>query len=150
MVLSFLPDDRTQSIIATIRPSGTEPKTKIYFEIGRKPLVEGATIEAEKKEVEDILQRLEKDLIKYLYKILGIDFPDRGFLLFWQMPVTEKMKYFEIEAQIVALKDLPNEEERKVELAKLLEFLGADPIDKVDRAFKAEYHQSIKEYLSLS
>lgn len=150
LVLSLIPDSATHSIIATIRPSGTEPKTKIYFEIGRKPLGENSDIEKERLEVENILLELEKDIIKYLYKILDIDFPDRGFLLFWQLPVTEKMKYFEIEAQIVALKDVQDRVERERELSKLLEFLGADPIDKVDRAFKAEYHQNIKEFLNLS
>ena len=93
--------------------------------------------------------KLEKAVIKYCYKIIGIDFPDRGFLLFWQLSATEKMHYFEIEPQIEAL---VNETERNVrdqKLNELLEFLGSNPIEKVDKAFIAKNGKGIREFLNL-
>jgi phosphoglucomutase len=43
---------------------------------------------------------IEKEFITALYKVIGIDFPERGFLLFWQLPAQDKIKYFEIEDNI--------------------------------------------------
>jgi len=148
IIFYIQPDKETRSIMVTIRPSGTEPKTKLYFEIGRFPIKNGDIV-AEKIKVEKLKNDLEKEFIKYCYKILGIDFPDRGFLLFWQLPATDKMHYFEIEPQIAALKQVQNKNERQEQLAKMLAFLGSDPIEKVDKAFKAEYKQGIRVYLNL-
>jgi phosphoglucomutase/phosphomannomutase len=85
----------------------------------------------------------------YCYKILGVDFPERGFLLFWQLPLNDKLRYFEIEEEIVHLKNIQDQETRKKELYNLLEFLGADPIEKVNDAFKEKYKESLNEYLDL-
>lgn len=149
IVMKLKTDDaKTVEIIATVRPSGTEPKTKIYLEIGRKPIKDG-DFEKEKKEVEKMKERVEKDVVKYCYKLLGIDFPDRGFLLFWQLPVQDKMKYFEIEPEIEKLKKVKNKKERQEKLEKLLGFLGSSPIDKCDEAFKAKNKMGVKKYLGL-
>ncbi|MFA5024937.1 MAG: phospho-sugar mutase [Candidatus Shapirobacteria bacterium] len=141
-------DDMTNSIIVTVRPSGTEPKTKMYIEIGRKSLGNG-DINMEKQKTDAIREDLEKSVIKYCYKLIGIDFPDRAFLLFWQLAAQEKMKYFDIEPQIEALKNTSDPEVRKTELNKLLKYFGSDPITKIDRAFKAKNQVGILEYLSL-
>jgi phosphoglucomutase/phosphomannomutase len=85
--------------------------------------------------------------IRYCYNLIGVEFPDRGFLLFWQLPLNDKLKYFEIEDRIVDLKDIPDEKTRKDELDQLIGFLGASPIEKVDEAFKAKYQAGIREYL---
>ena len=85
----------------------------------------------------------------YCYEILGVDFPARGFLLFWQLPLNDKLKYFEIEEEIVQLKSIQDQETRKRELYNLLEFLGADPIEKVNDAFKEKYQESINQYLDI-
>jgi phosphoglucomutase/phosphomannomutase len=87
---------------------------------------------------------MEKTFIKYCYKIIGIDFPDRGFLIFVQTPINDKLKYFEIEPQILSLKEIQLASERKEKLNQLLAFLGSDPILKVDNAFKAEYKKGIR------
>jgi phosphoglucomutase/phosphomannomutase len=87
--------------------------------------------------------------MRYCYNILGVDFPERGFLLFWQLPLNDKLRYFEIEEEITQLKSIQNQETRKRELYNLLEFLGADPIEKVNDAFKEKYNQGIEEYLEL-
>lgn len=130
-----------------IRPSGTEPKTKIYFEIGMNPK---NNLEDSKLETINIGENIEKAVIKKLYRLIGIDFPDRAFLLFRMLPTNAKLKYFEIEKDIVALKIVKDQTERKGKLNDLLKFLGADPIEKVDKAFKVKYKVGIKKYLELN
>lgn len=141
-------DNQTQSIFVTIRPSGTEPKTKMYLEIGRKSLKTG-DINFEKEITDSLREEIEKIVMKYCYKLIGIDFPDRAFLLFWQLAAQDKMKYFQIEPQIEALKDISNKEERLIKLNDLLKIFGSDPIVKIDRAFKAKNQVGVLEYLCL-
>ncbi|MBI2021594.1 phospho-sugar mutase [Candidatus Daviesbacteria bacterium] len=148
LVFYLEPVTGTISIKVTIRPSGTEPKTKMYFEIGSEPF-ELEKLEEVKNNIEEIRQELEKDILQACYRILGIDFPDRGFLLFWQLPLQDKLRYFEVEEKILELKDIEDKGERKQKLDDLLKFLGSDPIAKVDKAFQAEYKSSLKEYLEL-
>ena len=88
--------------------------------------------------------------MQYCYRLLGVDFPDRGFLLFWQLPLNDKLKYFEIENEIVNLKNTVDRGARKNELEKLLLFLGANPVEKVDKAFREKYTAGILEYLELN
>jgi phosphoglucomutase/phosphomannomutase len=139
----------TESIRVTVRPSGTEPKVKMYFEvIGRACNVDRLT--AAKAEVKAICQRLEKAVMQYCYRILGVDFPERGFLLFWQLPLTDKLHYFTIEDDLAALRMLENAVDRQTRLSALLAFLGANPIEKIDDAFKARYKKGIRAYLALN
>jgi phosphoglucomutase/phosphomannomutase len=132
----------------TVRPSGTEPKIKMYFEVFGKPF-KLENIDSEKKKVINIREDLEKTFMQYCYKLLDVDFPDRGFLLFWQLPLDDKLKYFEIEGDITRLKSISDNDERKKELIKLLGFLGANPIEKVNKAFQEKYKKDIVEYLEL-
>ena len=71
-------------------------------------------------------------------------------MLFWQLPLNDKMKYFEIEDKIIELKDTASVASKKKELNDLMGFLGADPIKKVDDAFKAKYRMGILDYLELN
>jgi phosphoglucomutase/phosphomannomutase len=145
MVFQIKPSKGTSAIKVTVRPSGTEPKVKFYFEIvGVSCTLD--KLAAEKLRLDDIRKNLEKDVLMYAYNSLSIHFPERGFLLFWQLPLNDKLKYFEIEEQLASLKESKN---KKEELDKLLKFLGANPIKKVDDAFKAKYGKSIEEYLGL-
>ena len=150
-VLIYHMDNRpdTTSMRVTVRPSGTEPKIKMYFEVFGKPFKLN-NIDAEKEKIINIRQDLEKTFMQYCYRLLDVDFPDRGFLLFWQLPLDAKLKYFEIEDDITHLKSISDNDERKTELFKLLEFLGANPIEKVDKAFRDKYQVGILEYLELS
>jgi len=132
-----------------VRPSGTEPKIKMYFEVFGKPF-KLENIDSEKESVINIRENLEKSVMRYCYQLLDVDFPDRGFLLFWQLPLNDKLKYFEIEEEITRLKSVSDKKERNEKLFKLLEFLGANPIQKIDRAFEAKYQEGILEYLGLS
>ncbi len=143
--------DNRPDIIAmrlTVRPSGTEPKIKMYFEVFGKPF-KLENIDSEKKKAINIRENLEKTFMQYCYKLLDVDFPDRGFLLFWQLPLDDKLKYFEIEDDITSLKSISDNDERKKELFKLLEFLGANPIEKVNKAFVDKHKRGILEYLEL-
>jgi phosphoglucomutase/phosphomannomutase len=141
-----LPD--TTSMRVTVRPSGTEPKIKMYFEIVGKPC-SIQKLQEEKMKIADIRLKLEKAFMQYCYKLLDVDFPDRGFLLFWQLPLDAKLKYFEIEDEILDLKNISGKKARKEKLEKFLLFLGANPVQKIDKAFQAKYHAGILEYLNL-
>jgi phosphoglucomutase len=139
----------TAGIKITVRPSGTEPKIKMYFEVTGKPFAP-ENLAAEKTKITAIRQRLEKKFMQYCYQLLEVDFPDRGFLLFWQLPLDDKLKYFEIEDEIVKLKNTADAAARENELEKLLQFLGANPVEKVENAFREKYNAGILEYLKLN
>ncbi len=148
LVFNFQPVVGTTTIKITVRPSGTEPKIKMYYEIGSQPFPIEQYNDIKTK-TEKLLQELEKAFMKACYQMIGVDFPDRGFLLFWQLPLESKMKYFEIEPQIEKLKSIDDPQMRKSQLDQLLAFLGSDPIQKVDEAFQAKNNQTMMEYLSL-
>jgi phosphoglucomutase/phosphomannomutase len=144
--LADLPE--TRSIRITVRPSGTEPKFKIYIEVLGRPF-DLSAMDAAKQQIVQIQEQLERDFMAYCYRILGVDFPERGFLLFWQLPLDDKMKYFEVEEKIAGLKTVSDAAGRKRQLENLLNFLGANPVQKVDRAFAARYGSGITAYLDL-
>ncbi len=148
LVFRLRPTKGTKSIMITLRPSGTEPKSKIYIEIGSDPFGIERFSDI-KNEVEKLTKDIEKTVITFLYKIIGIDFPERGFLLFWQLPVNAKMHYFEIEEKIANLQSEPDSVNKKRQLDELLAFLGSGAIDKVNKAFAAKYGKTIEQYLSI-
>ena len=148
LIFHFGNVSETQSIRAIVRPSGTEPKVKMYFEVFGKPF-DISNIEKEKEKITAIRENLERAFMQYCYQILGTEFPERGFLLFWQLPLDDKLKYFEIEDRIVSLKEITSKETRENELFKLLGFLGVDPIEKVNKAFNHKYKTGILEYLDI-
>ena len=139
----------TTGLRVTVRPSGTEPKIKMYFELVGKPC-RLSDLDAAKQALVDVRLRLEKTFMRYCYGLIGVDFPERGFLLFWQLPLKDKLKYFEIEGEIASLKDLPEPDARSAKLNSLLTFLGANPVQKVDNAFKARFGEGIRDYLNLT
>ena len=139
----------TAGIRVTVRPSGTEPKIKMYFEIIGKPC-DLEKLEEEKQHITAIRHRMEKAFMQYCYRLLDVDFPERGFLLFWQLPLVDKLKYFEIEEDIGSLKNISDAGDRKRELDKLLNFLGANPIQKINKAFEEKYKTGVLEYLDLN
>lgn len=148
LVFHFKPSEGVESMRITLRPSGTEPKIKMYFEIGSTAFDEGK-LDLIKQKTELVMKEVEKQFMMHCYKIVGVDFPERGFLLFWQLPLSVKLKYFEIEPEIEVLKSIENVDERRLKLGSVLEFLGSDPIQKVDEAFKAKYNAGIAEYLGI-
>ena len=138
----------TSSLKVTVRPSGTEPKIKMYFEVFGRPC-DLEQVLNEKEVITRIRKELEKAFMLYCYKLLGVDFPERGFLLFWQLPLMDKLKYFDSEKKILNLKAIVDQSKRQEDLYELLNFLGADPVEKVDEAFRAKYEVGILEYLDL-
>ncbi len=148
IVFHFKPVEGTTSLRVTVRPSGTEPKIKAYYEIGSKPF-DSKEYESIKKEIEALLKDVEKTFMIEAYKCIGVDFPERGFLLFWQLPLRDKLHYFEIEKDIVALASIKDKEERAKKLGELLQFLGSDPTIKVNDAFSKEYGKTIEEYINI-
>lgn len=138
----------TTGMRLTVRPSGTEPKIKMYFELVGKPcrLEELAAI---KRKLAETCHALEKSLMSYCYRLIGVDFPERGFLLFWQLPLKDKLKYFEVEVEIAKLKEIPDRAERTRAMEELLGFLGANPVQKVDRAFAARFGSGLAQFLDL-
>lgn len=149
LVLKLADLPETRSIRITVRPSGTEPKFKIYIEVLGSPF-DLSVIETAKAQIVAVQERLELAFMAYCYDILGVDFPERGFLLFWQLPLDDKMKYFEIETQIAGMKTIADVGKRKQKLDNLLNFLGANPVQKVDQAFAARYGSGIMDYLDLN
>ena len=148
LVFHFKLPEGLTSLKITVRPSGTEPKIKMYFEVGNDP-VESSMLQKTKDKTENLLQEIEREFMTYCYKIIGVDFPERGFLLFWQLPLNAKLRYFVIEPEIEKLKDEPDKKTREKKLTELLEFLGSDPIEKIDKAFKAKNGKLVKDYLNL-
>ncbi len=149
LVFYFVPQPNTQSIRITIRPSGTEPKIKIYFEIGSLPF-KSTQLPTIQQNIESLLQNLEIEFMSYCYQILEVDFPKRGFLLFWQLPLRDKLHYFHIEPHIAKLKSISTRSIRDKKLHQLIHFLDSNPTLKVNRAFKQKYGQTIEDYLDLS
>ena len=139
----------TSGLRVTVRPSGTEPKIKMYIEVSGKPC-NLEKLPEEKLKIIAIRQKMEKAFMQYCYRLLDVDFPDRGFLLFWQLPLVDKLRYFKIEDEIVNLKQIPDADDRKAELDKVLNFLGANPIQKIDKAFEAKFDMGIEKYLNLN
>ncbi|MFO7642803.1 MAG: phospho-sugar mutase [Desulfosarcina sp.] len=148
LVLKLENRPQTQGIRITVRPSGTEPKFKIYIEVLGRPFAR-ADIRAAKQQLVDIQEELARAFMTHCYGILGVDFPERGFLLFWQLALDDKLRYFEIEEQIAGLNRVAGRGERERRLDDLLAFLGANPVLKVDRAFTARYGSGIMAYLGL-
>jgi phosphoglucomutase/phosphomannomutase len=103
-----------------------------------------------KQALVDVRLRLEKTFMRYCYKLIDVDFPERGFLLFWQLPLKDKLRYFDIEDDLARLKDIPDRASRTQRLNSLLKFLGANPVQKVDNAFKARFGAGIQDYLGLA
>jgi phosphoglucomutase len=148
LIFHFENLSNTKGLKVTVRPSGTEPKIKMYFEVLGRPC-DLEQLSNEKEVITRIRKKLEKAFMLYCYKLLEVDFPERGFLLFWQLPLKDKLKYFDTEKEILNLKAIADQSKRQEDLYELLDFLGADPVEKVDEAFKAKYEVGILEYLDL-
>lgn len=66
---------------------------------------------------------IEKTVMQECFHLIEIEFPERGFLLFWQLPVESKLLYFEKEILIEKLRDEKDVEAKKTSLREILSFL---------------------------
>ncbi|MFH1849817.1 MAG: phospho-sugar mutase [archaeon] len=130
----------------SIRPSGTEPKTKIYIEAG------GIPGKAHDQKIDDLVMQLEQQFVDYCYQIIGVSMSSRSFRLNWLLPVETKMRYFEVEKRIIRLKSLVtsgkmSKADAGTEIEQLLRVFGPDPIDKITKAFEEKTGSSLKRFL---
>ena len=154
-VLIFELESAEELMKITVRPSGTEPKTKVYFEVAGKPSGVDATdeeLEQEKRRVIELIKELEKDVMKRCYSIIGVDMPERNLALSTLLPVSVKQKYFEVEEEIIGLKSaaesgtIERDEARK-KIEEMLLIFGADPVEKITRAFEIKTGVALNEFL---
>lgn len=157
-VLSFIfgPSEKCMSAKVTIRPSGTEPKTKVYIEVAMKPL--GATAQdselaQQKEEAKQVVSELELAFMKLVYNILEINMPAYGLRLSSLLPLETKVAYVEkVEPQLVSLRAKLDageitKEQFHSEVATLLEIFGKDPIEKISAAFEAQHGKKLRDFL---
>ncbi|MFC1713514.1 phospho-sugar mutase [Candidatus Poribacteria bacterium] len=154
-VLIFELESDEKLMKATVRPSGTEPKTKIYFEVGGNPPGLDATdeeLEQEKQRVINLVGELEKDLMNHCYSIIGVDMPDRNLALSSLLSVAVKQQYFDVEAEIVNLKsavesDAREKDEARERIDDMMLIFGADPVEKITKAFEIKTGVALEEFL---
>lgn len=139
-------DEHIKNISFVIRPSGTEPKIKFYFQVWGHPH-DIQYLAHEKERCQTCVARLEKALLWEAYKRIGVEFPERWFLLFNKMPLDKKLYYFEKEEEIAWLKDEASKQQKEIKLNQLLSPFGANPIQKVEKAFIAKYGMGIREWV---
>jgi len=154
-VLIFQLKSDEELMKVTVRPSGTEPKTKIYFEVGGKPFGLGATdekLEQEKQRVTAIVEKLAGDMMRRCYSIIDVEMPERGLALSMLLPLEAKQKYFEVEEEIIKLKaavenSTIKKDEAKKKIEDMLLIFGADPIEKITGAFEIRTGMALSEFL---
>jgi phosphoglucomutase len=148
-------EEDIEMIKVAIRPSGTEPKIKMYIEVIGKPLGTNVTNEAlqqEKARLIHLRKEVRKAFLQEMYSILSIEMPERGYELSDLLFVETKVAYFEQEKKILELKRLFDEqkitkEEYKNQLKDLLSIFGQDPIEKIDLCFKQGHGKPFREFL---
>jgi len=150
-VLIFELESDEELMKVTVRPSGTEPKTKIYFEVGGK--LGSLELEQKKERIEEIIEKIAVDMMRHCYSIIDVKMPDRSLKLSMLLPLEVKQKYFEeVEDEIINLKSAVEsgaikKGEAKKKIDDTLEIFGADPIEKITDAFEARTGVSLNEFL---
>jgi len=141
----------------TIRPSGTEPKTKVYIEVVGRVLGDGVSYEkldAQKKSIHAVTEELERSFMKTVFQILDIEMPEHAYKLSSLLPLEAKIKYVEIEPEIITLKERRDSgeishDEFLSQLDALFAIFGKDPIEKISPAFEAKFGTKLRDYLGL-
>lgn len=94
-VLVFRLDNGAQVII---RPSGTEPKNKIYIEVPAPPLGQQADREALvrcKTETDAIAQQIADDFTRQMLAIIGVQLPNYALRLSGLLPLDKRLDFVE-------------------------------------------------------
>lgn len=146
------PSQGVDFIKITVRPSGTEPKVKIYIEVGGKPLAGTQNLADEKQ----LLSRLTTEVIdsftRMSYQCVGIDMPDRGFRLSNLLPVEIKLKYFGVETELLELEQkvaagTMSQDDVKKRVDELFKIFGKDPVEKISAAFQEKTGMRLRKFL---
>ncbi len=156
LIFELRPVEDVKAMKLIVRPSGTEPKTKVYIEVVANPLGKDATtldLEKQKQRCREFRNKIKKAFLKEAYNILDIKMPERGYLLSDLLSVEQKVKYFEVEKNLLALKDRYNKKqiglgEYKKRMENALTFFGKDPVEKIDACFMAAQGFSLMEQSS--
>jgi phosphoglucomutase len=79
----------------TIRPSGTEPKNKVYLEVKSSPLgIERRdALAAKKAEVDALSQRIGDDFTKQMLAIIGVELPDYALRISGLVNLEKKISF---------------------------------------------------------
>jgi phosphoglucomutase len=94
-VLVFHLDNGARAII---RPSGTEPKNKIYIEVPALPLGQQADHEAlarSKAETDAIAQQIADDFTRQMLAIIGVHLPGYALRLSGLLPLDKRLDFVE-------------------------------------------------------
>ncbi len=94
-MLVFHLDQGAQVII---RPSGTEPKNKIYIEVPAAPLGPQASHEAlarSKADTDAIAQQIADDFTRQMLAIIGVELPDYALRLSGLLPLDKRVDFVE-------------------------------------------------------
>ena len=87
-----------QGAQVVIRPSGTEPKNKIYIEVPASPLGPQASREAlalSKAATDAIAQQIADDFTRQMLAIIGVELPDYALRLSGLLPLDKRLDFVE-------------------------------------------------------
>lgn len=137
-----------------IRPSGTEPKNKIYFELSSKPLGENVDDEILEKEINNVklnIQNIADDFTLKMLNIIGVTLPPYGLRISGLVSLENKLDFVnnfipELEKEVLEIssnKKSFEEVDKWIELR--LKKYGQDARGLVNNAFKVYIDGKIKE-----
>jgi phosphoglucomutase len=81
-----------------IRPSGTEPKNKIYIEVPAPPLgapASRAALAQSKAETDAVAQRIADDFSRRMLAVIGVELPDYALRLSGLLPLDKRLDFVE-------------------------------------------------------
>ncbi len=158
LVFELCPEEGIEAMKITVRPSGTEPKIKIYIEVIATKIVSNLgnnasdeMLEKQSQKCKELRKKIKNAFLREAYKILSIEMPERGYLLSDLLSVEQKIKYFEVEKELFIIKE--RHEKSKItkelydeEIQKVLTVFGKDPVEKIEACFVAEHHVSFQRF----
>ena len=83
---------------ATIRPSGTEPKNKVYVELAAKPLGKDASreeFESHRPQIDKEVKQFSNSFLQKMLALIDISLPEYAFELSDLLPLTSKIHFCE-------------------------------------------------------
>lgn len=81
-----------------IRPSGTEPKNKIYIEVPAPPLGVQASrgaLAQSKAETDEVAQHIADDFTRQMLAVIGVELPDYALRLSGLLPLDKRLDFVE-------------------------------------------------------